>query len=165
MPRGAPSPSSKQRPQRAGSLRRCQGRRAAPGSCLRPRRRLQRRQCRDSGTLRLPLSDQTSAGCGPSHPAKAPRAVTTRWRLDGSPGSHIVPGPKSQLPGGKAPQAPREGKKLPRERREQQAQHKGTLSATASLRASTSPPLQVPEPGRLLHLAGPRASSHPAPRR
>jgi len=32
---------------RAGSLRRCQGRRAAPGSRRRPRRRLQRRQCRD----------------------------------------------------------------------------------------------------------------------
>lgn len=83
MPRGAPSPSTKQRPQRAGSLRCCQGRRAAPGSHLRPRRKLQRRQCRDSGTLRLPFHDQTSASCGPGHPAKAPRAAYTLGAEEG----------------------------------------------------------------------------------
>lgn len=157
VPRGAPSPSGKQRPQRAGSLRRCQGRRAAPGSRLRPRRRLRRRQCRDSDTLRLPFSDQTSAGCGPGHTAEAPGAVSTHWRLDGSPGSQVVPGPQSQFPVGKVPGAPREEKKLPHERREQQAQHKGrclpwpvSVPAPRPLRRSlsraVSSALLVPEP-------------------
>ncbi|XP_068265938.1 basic proline-rich protein-like [Nyctibius grandis] len=95
--------------------------------------------------------------------AEASRATRTRRRLDRSPRPHIVPGPKSQFPAGKGSRSPREGKKPPREQREQQAQHKGTLSATASLRASPSGPPQAPEPGGLLRHAGPRASSPPAP--
>lgn len=80
-----------------------------------PETPLQHRQCCDSGMLRLPLSDQTLAGCELSRPAEAPGAASTRQRLDQSPGSQIVPGPKSQFPVGKAPGAPREGKKLLRE--------------------------------------------------
>ncbi|XP_061232598.1 basic proline-rich protein-like [Neopsephotus bourkii] len=87
------------------------------------------------------------------HGAEAPGATSTHRRLDGSPGSQLVPGPKSQFPVGNTPRALAEGKTL---------LHKGTLSATAGACATTSPPAQGPA-GHSPPLCRARSPQPPSP--
>lgn len=133
MPRGATSPSVQKRPQRAGSLRRCQERRELLAAA--------RDLAVDSGTdsaatlaqRGFPIGHHTSASRGPDRPVEAPRAVSTRRRLYRSPGCQTA-----------------------------KAQSTAQWN-TICHGLPVSMPIPGPRAGQFPHLAGPGASSRPAP--
>lgn len=133
------------------------GEESSSGSRLRPRRRLQHTQCRDSGTLWLPLSDQTSATL-PRHPET--RAPTRGWT--GALGPRLCQGPNHSFQWETLPEPPRKGKTYCTSGKHSKCSTRGhCLSRPVPVPAPH--PLRRSLPGSLLCYAGPGASSHPLP--